>query len=78
MNVTSNVELHTHALYAVKVWLKSVGNEGYFTLEAETVFRHYLAFHWSGMNKTSNIGLSALSAVEVSLKSVGKELYFIL
>jgi hypothetical protein len=48
---------HTHALYAVHVWLKSVSNEGNITPEAEKIFRPYLAFDWSEMNETSNVAL---------------------
>jgi hypothetical protein len=33
------VVLHSHTLQALQVTLKSVCNEGHFTLEAETVFR---------------------------------------
>jgi hypothetical protein len=34
--------LPAHALQAVQVTLKSVNNEGHFTLEAETVFRLFI------------------------------------
>jgi hypothetical protein len=43
--------LPTHALRAVQVRLKSVGNEGYFSLEAEKVFRPYLPSDWSGVTE---------------------------
>jgi hypothetical protein len=45
---TSHLALPTHALQSMLVWSKSVSNEGHFTLVAETVFRPYLASHFSG------------------------------
>jgi hypothetical protein len=63
----------------VHVWLKSISNEGYFTVEAEIVLRVYVALQWSGMNETSNVALhmDSLYAVKVWLKSVSNEGYFI-
>jgi hypothetical protein len=57
MNETSNMALHTHVLYGLKVWLKLVSSEVYFTHEGETVSRAFIAFHWSWMNETSKVAL---------------------
>jgi hypothetical protein len=43
--------LPAHALQPVRVRLKSVSNEGHFTLEAETVFRPYLPYDCSGVTE---------------------------
>jgi hypothetical protein len=45
------------ALQAVQDMLKSVDNEGQFTLEAKTIFSPHLAFHCSWVTETSNIAL---------------------
>jgi hypothetical protein len=78
MNETSHVALEKHIGYAVQVWLKSVSNEWYFTLEDQTVFRPYLAFRCSGMNETSKFTLHTdeLPTLQVGLISVSKEGYF--
>jgi hypothetical protein len=54
---TPNFALSTHASEAPHVWSMSVYNEGYFTLEAKKVFRHYLASHLSGVTETSNLAV---------------------
>jgi hypothetical protein len=43
--------LPVHALQAIKVKLKPVCNEGHFTLEAETLFTHYLPWHYIGVTE---------------------------
>jgi hypothetical protein len=72
--------LPTQALRAVQVRLKSVSNEGHFTLEAETNFRPYLPSHCSGVTDICHLGISAhaLRAVSVRLKSVSNEGHFTL
>jgi hypothetical protein len=64
----------------VQVSLKSVSNEGHFTVEAETVFRPYLLSNCSGVNEICNMALPAhvLRAVQVRLKSVSNERHFTL
>jgi hypothetical protein len=61
--------LSAHALRPVQITLKSVSNEGHFTLEAETDFSPYLFSHCSGMTEIWEMALSAqaLEAVPVSL-----------
>jgi hypothetical protein len=54
---TSNTSLYLHAPLLLLVWSKSVSNEGQFTLEAETVFRRYVASHFSWVTETANIAL---------------------
>jgi hypothetical protein len=72
--------LPAHALRAVQVVLKSVGNEVCFTLEAETVFRPYLPSHCSCLNEISHMAplAHALRAVQVRLKSDSNEGHFTL
>jgi hypothetical protein len=72
--------LQTHGLYAVHVWSRLVENEGYFTPDAEVIFRPYLPFLCSGTNETSNVELHThgLNTVHVWLKSVRNEGYFTL
>jgi hypothetical protein len=69
-----------YALQPVEVMLKSISNEGQFTLEAETVCRPYLASHCSGVNEIRHIALPAhaLRAVQVELKSISNEVHFTL
>jgi hypothetical protein len=50
--------LAAHALRAVQVRLKSVNNEGHFTLEAEKVLCPYLASHCNGVNEICDIALA--------------------
>jgi hypothetical protein len=75
-----HVALPAHALQAEQVRLKSVINEGHFTLEAETVFRPYLPLHCSEETEIYYMALPThvLRAVEVRLKSVNNEGYFTL
>jgi hypothetical protein len=72
--------LPAHALLAVKVRLKSVGNERHFTPDAETVFPPYLPSKCSGVTKICHTALPAhaLQSVQVRLKSVSNEGYFTL
>jgi hypothetical protein len=72
--------LIAHALSAVQVTLKSVSNEGHFTLEAEIVFHTYLPSHCSEVTKIRHVALPvhALRAVQVRLKSVRNEGHFTL
>jgi hypothetical protein len=67
--------LTAHALQPVEVMLKSVGNEGPFTLEVES-FSSYLPSHCSGVTELCHILLPpahALRTVQVNLKSFGNE-----
>jgi hypothetical protein len=77
---TSNFALPAHAAEVVKVWEKSVCNEGYFTLEKERDFRHYLASHFIGVLETSNLALPKHSpeVAQVWSKSVCNEVHFTL
>jgi hypothetical protein len=43
--------LTAHALQALEVRLRSVRNKGHFTVEAETLFRPYLAYDCSGVTE---------------------------
>jgi hypothetical protein len=72
--------LSAHALQAVQVTLKSVSNEGYFTLDANTVIRPYLPAHCCGVTEIYHVALPAhsLRAVHVRLKSVSNEGHFTL
>jgi hypothetical protein len=72
--------LPTHSLRAVQVRLKSVSNEGHFTLEAEIFFCPYLPSHCSGVSDIYHIKLPAhvLSRVQVTIKSVSNSEYFTL
>jgi hypothetical protein len=69
-----------HALPAVQVRLKSVRNEGPFTLEAETVFRPYLPSYCSGVTQVYNMELPthALLALQVRLITESNKGHFIL
>lgn len=70
---TSHLALPTHSLQAVQVWSKSVGNEGDFTREAETVIRPPLSLHCSGDDQNVTPGtpypcaISSASLAEVGL-----------
>jgi hypothetical protein len=46
-----HVAFPAHALQGLQDRIKSVSNEGHFTLEAETIFRQYLPSHCSGVTK---------------------------
>jgi hypothetical protein len=61
--------LPAHALRAVQVTLKSLGNERHFTLEARIFYRAYLPSHCSGVTEICLMALSAhaLQAVQVRL-----------
>jgi hypothetical protein len=54
-----------HALGAVQARLKSFGDEGYFSLEADRVIRPYLPLHCSGVTEICHMTLPthALRAV---------------
>jgi hypothetical protein len=54
----SKVALPIDAPETLKVWSKSVPNEGYFTLETERVSRHYLASHCSWVTEAWNLAHS--------------------
>jgi hypothetical protein len=43
--------LPAHALQAEQLRMKSVGNEGHFMFEAETVFHPYLPYDSSGVTE---------------------------
>jgi hypothetical protein len=73
--------VHTaHALHAVQIRLKSVSNEGHFTLEGERVFGQYLPSHCHRMTGKCHMALPAhaLQAVKVRLKSDSNEGHFTL
>jgi hypothetical protein len=72
--------LALHALNKVHVRLKSISNEGDFTLEVETVLRLYCPQDCSGVTELYNMVLrvQALQTVEVKLKTVSKERHFTL
>jgi hypothetical protein len=44
---------------ALQIMLKSVSNEGHFTIEAEKVFPPYLASQWSWVKEICNVALAA-------------------
>jgi hypothetical protein len=72
---------HTaHAPQAVQVTLTPLRNEGYFTLEAKTVFRPYLPSRCRGVIQICNMTLPAhvLHDVQFRLKSVSNEGHFTL
>jgi hypothetical protein len=60
--------------------LKWDGNEGHFTIEAETVFRPYHPTHWFGVTEKRHMELPAhaLQAVQVRLIAVSNEGHFTL
>jgi hypothetical protein len=64
-----------HAQQAVQVRVKTVSNEGHFTIEAETVFRSYVPSHSSEVTEVSNKALPtcALRAMQVRLRSISNE-----
>jgi hypothetical protein len=64
----------------MQVTLKSFGNEGHFTLEAETVFGPYLPSYRNGVSKICHMApqAHALRAVQVRLKTASKEWHFTL
>jgi hypothetical protein len=64
-----------HVPQVVKVSLKSVRNEGHFTLEVGRVSRPYLPYDCSGVTQYYNTVLPAhaLQTVQVRLKSVSIE-----
>jgi hypothetical protein len=53
VNPIGHIALLAHAFCSVQVRLKSVGNEGHFTLEAETLFRPHLPYDSSGVTNTA-------------------------
>jgi hypothetical protein len=57
--VLAHLALLTSPLQAVQVGSQSVGNEGHFALEAETVFRPYVERLCSGVTDTTHPALSA-------------------
>jgi hypothetical protein len=71
---------HCALLHAVQVRLKSVSNEGHFTLEAETVIRPYLPSHCSGVTEKFHVALSAhaLQAAQFTLTPISNEGHFTL
>jgi hypothetical protein len=75
-----HMSIPAHAVHAVQVRLKSISNEGYFTLEAETVYRVCLPSNCSGVTEICDMALPAhvLQAVQVRLKSLSNEGYFTL
>jgi hypothetical protein len=70
--------LTAHALQAVQFRLKSVSNEGHFTLEAESVSHPYLPPPYSGRTEVSYMAhkAKALTAVQVTLRPVSKKRHF--
>jgi hypothetical protein len=76
----SHLALFTHALQAWQLWTQSVSSEGHFTLETESVFRPYLASHYSGVTQTSNMAVPphAPQPVEGWSKSGSNEGHFTL
>jgi hypothetical protein len=70
--------LPAHAPLIVKVRFKYGCQYGYFTIQAETVFRPYLASHCSGVSGIWDMALrtNALRAVQVRMKLVSHEGYF--
>jgi hypothetical protein len=62
----------------VQVKLKSVSNEGHFTLDAETVFLPYLPSLCSGVTEICDMALytHALLAVQITVKSDSNEVNF--
>jgi hypothetical protein len=66
------MEVTPHALQAVQVRLKSVNNEGHFTLEAETVFRMYLLTNCCGFTQISHIALYAFTTRSAIYVEVGQ------
>jgi hypothetical protein len=66
--------------YVLQVWSKSGSNEGQFTLEAETIFRPYLASHCSGLTLKSEMILPrhAPDPMQDWFISVSKEDHFTL
>jgi hypothetical protein len=71
MNETSDVALHSHALYAVHVWLKAFSNELYFTLEAEKFFVRVSPFIGAGTMKHQNFTPHACTKRSASLVEIG-------
>jgi hypothetical protein len=55
---TAYREFAARVLHAAQVWLLSVSYEEHFSLEAETVFRPYLASHCSVVTETSKMLLT--------------------
>jgi hypothetical protein len=78
VNKMSNLEVGTHALQAVRVWLKSVAKEWHFTREHETVFLLDLASHSSGVTETSYLELPTLTLqpAKVCSKSVSNQRHY--
>jgi hypothetical protein len=64
----------------VHIWWNSVTNERHFTLEAETVFRPYVASHCRGVTETSHVALPSHTpqTVHVLSKSIFNEGHFTL
>jgi hypothetical protein len=67
--------LCAQASHALQLRLKLDSNEVHFTLEALTIFPHYLTSHCSGETDVHKIALPAhgLKAKQVRLKLVGNE-----
>jgi hypothetical protein len=62
-----HMPIPAHALPAVQFRLKSVCNEGHFTLETETVFHPYLPWYCSAVTETSLLAVPVcgLAAMQV-------------
>jgi hypothetical protein len=75
-----HVALPAHALRAVEVRLKSVSNEGHFTLAVGTIFLPYLPSHCCGVKEICHVAVPAhaLRAVQVRMKLVSNGGYFTL
>jgi hypothetical protein len=73
-----HVALPAHGLHAVQFRLKSVSNEGHFTLETETVFLPYPSSHCIGMTEISHVALPdhAPKAMQVWSTSFSNEGHF--
>jgi hypothetical protein len=66
--------LPVHALQTGQVRLKSVSNEGHFTLEVEKVFHLYLPKDFSGVTEQYMVlPVHMLQTVPVRLKSVSNK-----
>jgi hypothetical protein len=72
--------LPAHVLQAMQVRMKSINQEGHFTLEAERLSRPYIPQDFSEVTEKYHMVLPAyaLQELRVRLKSVSNEGYFIL
>jgi hypothetical protein len=71
--------LPAHALQAEQVRLKSVGNEGHFTLEHETVFRRISPTIAVGLQSFHKVlAAHMLKAMQRRMNTVGNESHFTL